>query len=122
MLIPIVALQFVFNLGIGLLLARLVSMFNDVSQLISYALRLWMYASCMFFSIERFDSMPAIKAIMEYNPLYNVLHLARECLLYGSVGTWQAWTILALWAMAALAVGIGLLLEGRGNLWARTLI
>ena len=73
MLIPIVALQFAFNLGIGLFLARLVAMFNDVSQLISYALRLWMYASCLFFSIERFDSMPAVKTIMEYNPLYNVL-------------------------------------------------
>ena len=72
MLIPIVALQFAFNLGIGLFLARLVAMFNDVSQLISYALRLWMYASCLFFSIERFDSMPAVKTIMEYNPLYNV--------------------------------------------------
>lgn len=105
MLIPIVALQFAFNLGIGLFLARLVAMFNDVSQLISYALRLWMYASCLFFSIERFDSMPAIKTIMEYNPLYNVLHLARECLLYGSVGTWEPWTILTLWAVAALAVG-----------------
>jgi len=105
LLIPIVALQFVFNLGIGLLLARLVAMFNDVSQLITYALRLWMYASCLFFSIERFDSMPAIKTLMEYNPLYNVLHLARECLLYGSVGAWQPWTILTLWATAALAVG-----------------
>lgn len=105
LLIPVVMLQFVFNLGLGLILARVVSVFNDASQLISYAMRLWMYTSCMFFSIDRFDSMPAIKTLMEYNPLYNVLHLARECLLYGGIGSWQAWTILALWALAALAVG-----------------
>jgi teichoic acid transport system permease protein len=106
LLIPIVGLQFLFNLGIGLILARLVSVVNDVSQLISYGIRLWMYASCMFFSIDRFNGVPIIKMIMEYNPLYNVLHLARECLLYGNVGSWRAWAILALWSVSASAVGI----------------
>jgi teichoic acid transport system permease protein len=106
MLIPVVTLQFIFNLGLGLILARVVSMFNDASQLISYAMRLWMYASCMFFSIERFDGSPVLKGIMEFNPLYNVLHLARECLLYGNVGSWRAWAILALWAFASLAAGM----------------
>ncbi|MDJ0351358.1 ABC transporter permease [Pseudarthrobacter sp. PH31-O2] len=105
LLIPVVVLQFVFNLGIGLLLARVVSAFNDVSQLISYAMRLWMYASCMFFSIERFNDVPVVKTIMEYNPLYNVLYLAREVLLYGSAGDWRAWAILALWSILALAIG-----------------
>jgi teichoic acid transport system permease protein len=105
LLIPIVMLQFLFNLGIGLILARVVAAFNDANQLISYAMRLWMYASCMFFSIDRFNGMPLVKTLMEYNPLYNVLHLARECLLFGSIGSWQAWTILTLWALAALAVG-----------------
>ncbi|MDQ0865778.1 ABC transporter permease [Arthrobacter globiformis] len=106
MLLPIVALQFIFNLGIGLVLARVVSVFNDASQLISYAMRLWMYGSCMFFSIERFNDMPLVRGIMEYNPLYNVLHLARECLLYGQVGSWRAWAILALWSASALVVGM----------------
>ncbi|WP_024367328.1 ABC transporter permease [Arthrobacter sp. TB 26] len=106
LLIPIVALQFLFNLGMGLILARAVSVFNDVSQLISYALRLWMYASCLFFSIDRFNDAPGIKAVMEFNPLYNVLHLAREAVLYGHSGEWRGWVILGLWAVSALAVGI----------------
>lgn len=106
LLIPIVGLQLLLNLGLGLILARLVSIVNDVSQLISFAMRLWMYGSCMFFSIDRFNGVPVVKAIMEYNPLYNVLHLARECLLYGNVGSWRAWVILTLWSFAAAAVGI----------------
>lgn len=106
MLIPIIGLQLMFNLGIGLILARVVSVFNDASQLISYAMRLWMYASCMFFSIDRFSNLPVVKAIMEYNPLYNVLHLARECLLYGHAGDWRAWAILGLWSASALVIGM----------------
>jgi teichoic acid transport system permease protein len=105
LIIPVVALQFVFNLGIGLILARVVAVFNDVSQLISYGMRLWMYGSCMFYSIEQFNDMPAVKALMEYNPLYNVLDLAREVLLYGSAGEWRSWVILSLWSISALAVG-----------------
>ncbi len=106
MLVPVVGLQFLFNLGLGLILARLVSMFNDVNQLISYVLRLWMYMSCLFFSIDKFDSVPWLKGVMEYNPLYNVVHLARECVLYGSLGSWRAWAILALWSLATLAIGM----------------
>ncbi|MEE2568494.1 ABC transporter permease [Pseudarthrobacter sp. J64] len=106
LLLPILAFQFLFNLGLGLILARVVSVFNDASQIISYAMRLWMYGSCMFFSIDRFNEYPVIKNIMEFNPLYNVLHLARECLLYGGVGDWRAWSILALWALGTLAVGM----------------
>lgn len=105
MLVPVIALQFMFNVGVGLILARVVSVFNDASQLISYAMRVWMYASCMFFSIERFNDLPVVKAIMEYNPLYNVLYLARECLLYGHIGPWRAWGILGLWSVSALVVG-----------------
>lgn len=112
LLVPIVGLQFVFNLGIGLMLARAVSVFNDVSQLISYALRLWMYASCLFFSIDRFDGMPGIKAIMEFNPLYNILHLAREAVLYEGVGSWRSWVILGLWAVSALAIGLVVFWKG----------
>lgn len=106
LLLPVVVLQFLFNLGIGLILARLVSVFNDTSHLISYAMRLWMYGSCMFFSIEKFNNFPTLKAIMEFNPLYNVLFLARQNLLYGHVGDLRAWLILGLWSISALTLGI----------------
>jgi teichoic acid transport system permease protein len=106
MLVPIIIFQTMFNLGLGLILARVVFVVNDVNHLISYSMRLWMYASCMFFSIDRFDKMPVIRLIMEWNPVYNILHLARECLLYGNVGPWRSWAILALWSLSALAVGI----------------
>jgi teichoic acid transport system permease protein len=65
-----------------------------------------MYGSCMFFSIDRFDNLPAIKSIMEYNPLYIILHLSRESLLYGQIGQWRPWAILGLWSLSAVVVGM----------------
>lgn len=106
LLIPIVALQFVFNIGVGLFLARIVFHFNDMNYIIGYATRAWMYASCMFFSIDRFSKFPVAVRLMEHNPLYQVLFMAREVLLYGRVPSWNSWIILALWALASLAVGM----------------
>ncbi|MDJ0321741.1 ABC transporter permease [Pseudarthrobacter sp. PS3-L1] len=106
LIIPIVILQFIFNLGVGLILARVVSNFNDASRLIGYAMRLWMYGSCMFFSIDRFDKFPTARAIMEFNPLYIVLDLARQNIIYQNVGDLRAWLILTLWSLLAITVGL----------------
>lgn len=104
-LIPIIALQFIFNLGSGLIVARLAARYNDVNQVLSYAMRAWMYLSCMFFSIDRFSGMPIILKIMEHNPLYQVLFMAREALIYDTTPSWNSWIILSLWAFTMLAVG-----------------
>ena len=49
--IPILLLQTVFNVGVGLFVARLGSQVNDFSQLLPFLLRTWMYLSGVMFSI-----------------------------------------------------------------------
>ncbi|WP_245933365.1 ABC transporter permease [Arthrobacter livingstonensis] len=105
LLIPIIGLQLIFNLGFGLIMARLAARFNDANHILSYGMRAWMYLSCMFFSIDRFAGMPVVKSIMEHNPLYQVLFMARETLIYNATPSWRSWTILALWAFSMLAIG-----------------
>ena len=112
LLLPIIALQVLFNTGVGFMLARLAARYNDVNQLLSYATRAWMYGSCMFFSIDRFDGIPFLKSLMEFNPLYQVLFMARECLLYGRDPSWRAWGILAASALIALLIGIVVFWKG----------
>ena len=112
LLLPIIALQAMFNAGVGFMLARAVARFNDVNQLLSYAMRAWMYGSCMFFSIDRFDGVPLIKALMEYNPMYQVLVMSRGCLLYAEAPPWRSWAILAASAIIALLVGIVVFWKG----------
>ncbi|GAA1340885.1 ABC transporter permease [Arthrobacter roseus] len=103
---PVLALQFIFNLGVGLLLARLVHHFNDLGQLISFVMRLWLYGSAVFFSIDRFESVPVIQQIMEVNPLFIVLDISRDSLLYATTPSWESWATLAVWALGAIVVGL----------------
>jgi teichoic acid transport system permease protein len=113
LVLPAIFLQFMFNLGIGMLLAPLVLKIPDVGMLLSFLMRLWMYASAVFFSDHRFDNDPVIKTIMDFNPIYLVIKSIRNSVLYATSPSLRDWTVLALFA--AVAVAAGLLVFWRGE-------
>jgi teichoic acid transport system permease protein len=101
----ILGLQILFITGLALFLARLAAMLPDLNQLISVAMRFWLYGSAVFFSIDRFEKYPRIVGIMEANPMYMVLDGARDCLLYGTVPAASTWIGLGAWAVGTLVLG-----------------
>ncbi len=106
LVVPAILLQSLFNLGVGLILARIISRVHDVTHLLPFALRAWMYGSAIFYTYERFVTHPEILAVIKLNPLFNVIDIIRDCVLYARVPQWQSWAILAAWALGALAVGL----------------
>ncbi|CAH0327085.1 hypothetical protein SRABI128_05757 [Microbacterium sp. Bi128] len=106
LVVPAILLQSLFNLGVGLILARVISRVHDVTHLLPFALRAWMYGSAIFYTYERFVTHPQMLAAIKLNPLFNVIDIIRDCVLYARVPQWQSWAILAAWALGALAVGL----------------
>jgi teichoic acid transport system permease protein len=53
---PALILQFVFNAGLAMIVARLGSRTPDVAQLVPFITRVWMYLSGVMWSITRLDS------------------------------------------------------------------
>lgn len=51
-ILPVLALQTLFNVGCAFILARWGSGFDDVSQLLPFIVRTWFYASGVIFSIQ----------------------------------------------------------------------
>ena len=51
LVIPVLALQFVFNTGLALILARLGGKTPDLAQLMPFIMRTWMYSSGVMFSL-----------------------------------------------------------------------
>lgn len=105
LVIPAVVLQGVFNLGIGMILARVIARVHDVTHLIPFAIRAWMYGSAVFYSYDRFISDPTLLAIMKFNPLFNVIDIIRSCVLYNTVPSWESWASLGVVSLAALMIG-----------------
>jgi teichoic acid transport system permease protein len=86
LIFPILALQSVFNVGAGLLLARWGAGFDDVSQLLPFIVRTWLYVSGVLFSLQSLSltklvNHPAIAYLLQVNPAAVYITLVRYALL-----------------------------------------
>ena len=82
--LPALALQAVFNIGMGLFLARLGAGADDFSQLMPFLVRTWMYTSGVMFSIQTISSLrnhPTITYILQINPAAVFISLVRNAIL-----------------------------------------
>jgi teichoic acid transport system permease protein len=109
LVVPILTLQSIFNLGLGLAFARLGGKLPDLKQVMPFVMRTWMYASAVLYSAELFaEHLPPLAArIMQVNPLLVYIELMRNALLsetpLASPPT-KLWLLAVGWA---LLVGIG---------------
>ena len=107
-LFPALALQTVFNLGLALLLSRVGAVVRDLSELIPFLLRTWMYLSGVFYSIDKVTGHAGIiRTLMEANPAAIFIELARFALINSQATlTPHAWSMAAVWAVVALVTGL----------------
>jgi teichoic acid transport system permease protein len=82
--IPALLLQTIFNVGVGLLAARLGAQVNDFSQLLPFLMRTWLYVSGVLFSIQTLGNTvnSKIVALLEINPAALYITLIRNALMY----------------------------------------
>jgi teichoic acid transport system permease protein len=112
LIIPALVLMSIFNLGIGLILARIISRVNDVSHLLPFTIRLWMYGSAIFYSYDRFITHPVLLELVKLNPLFNVIDIVRDCVLYNKIPEWQSWAALGVFALGTLMIGLVFFWQG----------
>nr|WTB35448.1 ABC transporter permease [Streptomyces sp. NBC_00830] len=88
LVLPALVMQFVFNTGLALIVARLGSKTPDLAQLMPFVMRTWMYASGVMFSITvMLQGKPEwIARVLQYNPAAIYMDLIRFALIdgYGS--------------------------------------
>ncbi|MEV8565028.1 ABC transporter permease [Streptomyces sp. NPDC051322] len=104
LVIPALVLQFLFNTGIALVMARLGSKTPDLAQLMPFIMRTWMYASGVMFSIKVMlaGKPPWIGQTLQYNPAAIYMDLIRYALIdgYGSSNLPpHVWVAALFWAV-----------------------
>ncbi|MFE7357078.1 ABC transporter permease [Streptomyces sp. NPDC057543] len=110
LIIPALAMQFFFNTGLALIMARLGSKTPDLAQLMPFVMRTWMYASGVMFSIPvMLKDKPAwIADVLQYNPAAIYMDLIRFALIDGyGAGNLPAhvWIVALAWAVLVGLVG-----------------
>lgn len=107
LVVPALALQTIFNLGVALIVARLAFHFYDVSQFIPHVLRLWMYLSGVLYSVDFVSDRTTgvILTLFETNPMYIMVTLFRNALLDGAFVP-AVWVAASIWAFGSVTVGL----------------
>ncbi|MFF0330899.1 ABC transporter permease [Nonomuraea angiospora] len=111
LMVPVVlALQTSFNIGAGLVLARLGSTLRDLSQLLPFIMRTWLYASGVFFAIHdkvvNSARLPEwVATVMYLNPAASYIEWMRDILIGSHVPPRAVWLSCVFWAVFALIFG-----------------
>lgn len=106
-LIPAVGLQAMFCLGLAFLFARVGAKIPDVSQMLPFVLRVWMYTSGILYSITVFSKghAPWVKTVLDINPGGLYVRLARHALITGNPVAASDWLLALGWGVALLVIG-----------------
>jgi teichoic acid transport system permease protein len=107
LLVPALALQAVFCLGLAFVVARLGARIPDMTEILPFFSRLWMYTSGVMYSVAVFtQGHPGwVSTVMTLNPAYVYLQLARNALLVGNPVPASTWLIAIAWAGGTLVMG-----------------
>ncbi|HEX4813962.1 MAG TPA: ABC transporter permease [Nonomuraea sp.] len=117
LMIPVVLLlQTLFNVGAGLIVARLGASLRDLNQLLPFITRTWLYASGVFFSIQDkvvgSAELPQwVANAMYLNPAASYIEWMREILIashnpiVGHHPPTMVWASCVFWAVFTLGFG-----------------
>jgi lipopolysaccharide transport system permease protein len=116
----IAAVQFVFTLALGILLAALNTFFRDVQNVLRHATRLWMYLSPVLYSLDQLEGQDTAKRLLGLNPMAWILEAYRTALYGlqkpGSHGMMPDWPpLLAVLGISVLLLGIAIILFKRAE-------
>jgi teichoic acid transport system permease protein len=110
LIVPVLLLQFLFNTGLALIVARMGAKTPDLAQLMPFILRTWMYTSGVMFSINKVmegRSEIAVR-LLQVNPAAVYMDLMRYALIdgYGASNLPpHVWAIALFWAVVVFAGG-----------------
>lgn len=103
--IPAILIGFVFSFGLALFTSAVTAIIPDMKFIWPLIGRFWFYVSGIFFTLERFESIPWVQAIMKLNPGYVFLSVNRDLLIYETVPDLNTWIYLAGWSFLMAAIG-----------------
>ena len=109
--IPVVAfVQFVFMLGMGLVLSATNVFFRDVGNLMRPLMRLWFYLSPALYGADTIHQLgvhhPTIAKLMVFNPFFTILNAYRDAIYYGTIPDLRGLGIILGLSFLGLIVGL----------------
>ncbi len=85
-LIPVIAVQIILAVGLGITLGVLNVFFRDVGQLFSVVLQFWFWLTPIVYPANILP--PSIQELMKYNPMSSVIGAFQNIMVHGQSPSW----------------------------------
>lgn len=95
----------IFSTGVGLILSVMSVYFRDIEYIWDVATRLLFYMIPILYPLKSITT-PWIVTIIKINPLYSMVELFRQCVLYGTMMSWKLLLYAFVTAIVTLVLGI----------------
>lgn len=106
--LPLVILvQYVFTLGLALLVSALTVHFRDIRDILANLLTFWFFASPIIYPIswERIQDHQVIKLLMDLNPMTHIMWNYQNSVFFGEMIRWKRLGVTLLVSLALLVIG-----------------
>jgi teichoic acid transport system permease protein len=100
----IVAMQWTFNLGLAMAMARVANHVVDVQQFLPYIFRLMLYGSGVLFLIDEYVENSSYQLLFELNPFYGFVSMWRWAVLSYPIDAAIVW-LTSITTIVALTAG-----------------
>lgn len=104
----VIAVQFVFSLGLGLFLAALTVHYRDVRDLLANVLTLWFFASPVIYSFNLlYEQNPdsLLPTLLQVNPMTHIIEGYHAAIFTGELIHWKRLGVTGLVAIAVFVAG-----------------
>jgi len=98
-LVPLLLIEAVFSIGLGITLGVLNVFFRDVGQLFSVVLQFWFWLTPIVYAADILP--PPVQHLIHWNPLAGLIMAYQGILVRGQWPQWQS-----LWPVVLLAFGL----------------
>jgi len=103
-IIPVLIIQQMFVMGLGIFLGTLNVFFRDISQLVGVILQFWFWFTPIVYPLNILPDH--IRIIIERNPMTHFITAYQDIILYGTMPDWGLFMKHAIVAVLALLIGL----------------
>ena len=111
---PILAIQILFSVGLGMVLGVLNVFFRDVGQFFNIALQFWFWLTPIVYPA---DILPErVRALLVFNPMAPLMQAYQGILVLGQLPQWASLTPVMLTSLVVCALGLQLFRKHAGEI------
>ena len=113
-MIPLLAIQLLFALGLGVSLGILNVFFRDVGQTVTVVLFFWFWLTPIVYPAAILPE--AVESLLRYNPMYPLMTAYQDLMVYARVPDWISLWPVTLAGLVLCALGVRLFLRRAGEM------